>query len=256
MKTLLRAVLLSVAVSAGQVGGQGLLFDFDSATVHTPLPINQTVGGLTATFAGNFGIQEANTMGFTPIGFAGNCIYPNSIFASDLTITFSAAMTDFSILYAPQELGCDTSARMRVTAWLNGAMVGTAVTNASAPGTWPTETLAIHVDGGFNSAVVHYDQAPACTDRGPIFMADNMVVTPAPTPVVLENPVKTAPGVFGFTFTNQPGLSFRVFGTTNTALSFGSWDFLGSASESAAGQFQFTDTAATNAQKFYRVVSP
>ncbi len=55
---------------------------------------------------------------------------------ADLIVDFSTPLTDFSILYAPEEYACDSSATMRVTAYLNGALVGTATTNAQA-GTWP-----------------------------------------------------------------------------------------------------------------------
>lgn len=158
------------------------VFDFDSAPIHAPLPIDQTVGAITAHFSATgegFSIQPANEMGFTPIGFGGLCIYPSGINASDLLIGFNVALSDFSILYAPQELGCDDSAIMRVTAYLGGVLVGTATTTASPPGTWPTGTLSFGSPLGFDQVVVHYDQPPLCTDHGPIFMADNMTVTQA-----------------------------------------------------------------------------
>jgi hypothetical protein len=51
--------------------------------------MNLTENGITAHFSatGNgFSIQEANTMGFTPAGFSGYVIYPNSIYLADLLI--------------------------------------------------------------------------------------------------------------------------------------------------------------------------
>ena len=53
---------------------------------------------------------------------------------------------------------------MRVTAYLNGALVGTATTNAQA-GTWPSETLRFSSAQTFNQVVVHYD-APTGDRRG------------------------------------------------------------------------------------------
>ena len=160
-----------------------VLFDFDNAPLHASLPIDLTVSGLTAHLSATgqgFSIQQANTMGFTPAGFGGFCVYPNSIYASDLLISFSATLTDFSIMYAPQELGCDDSARMRVTAYMGTTNVGTRTTTAPVPGTWPTGTLSISVPGGFNRVVVHYDaRPPTCQDYGTIFLADNMLVTQA-----------------------------------------------------------------------------
>ncbi|MFN8547183.1 MAG: FlgD immunoglobulin-like domain containing protein [Candidatus Eisenbacteria bacterium] len=161
-----------------------VLFDFENAPLHTPLPIDLTVEGVTAHFSGTgqgFSIQRADAMGFTPAGFSGNCIYPSSVYQADLIVDYSVLLTDFSILYAPQELGCDDSARMRVTVYKDGVFVATATTTAYPPGTWPTGTLSISAASGFNRAVVHYDQRPACGDWGPIFMADNINVTPKPT---------------------------------------------------------------------------
>lgn len=171
-----RTLVANFEVSAG-----GVLFDFDNAPLYTSLPLDVTAGGLTAQLSctgGGFSIQRANAMGFTPAGFAGNCIYPSSVFAADLLVSFDALLTDFSILYAPQELGCDDSARMRVTAFRAGVEVGADTAVAPQPGTWPTGTLFISVPGGFDSVVVHYDaRPPTCQDWGPVFMADNMLVT-------------------------------------------------------------------------------
>jgi len=186
--TILATVLLTLLMPVN-AGAQ--LFDFDSAPLHTSLPIDQTVGTLTAHLSATgqgFSIQYANTMGFTPAGFGGLCIYPNSVFQADLLISFSQALTEFSILYAPQELGCDDSAIMRVTASMNGVPRGTATTTAPAPGTWPTGTLSYSDLSGFNEVVIHYDRAPLCTDRGPIFMADNMNVTVSTTSVPMMGP--------------------------------------------------------------------
>jgi len=173
--------------------GSTILFDFNNAPVHTSLPIDLTVSGLTAHLSATgsgFSIQQANTMGFTPAGFSGLCIYPNSVFAADLLISFAATLTDFSIMYAPQELGCDDSARMRVTAYSHDVQVGTNTATAPVPGTWPTGTLSIGVPTGFDRVVVHYDaRPPTCQDWGPIFLADNMLVTPAcGAPAIMEHP--------------------------------------------------------------------
>jgi hypothetical protein len=169
---------------------QGVLFDFDNAPVHTSLPISQTVSGITAHFSATgqgYSIQAANTMGFTPQGFAGNCIYPNSINLSDLLIRFDQTLTDFSIMYSVQELACDTSATMRVTAYMNGGFVGTNTKVASHPGTWPVDTLRCSFTQGFDSVVVHYDShPPTCQDYGVIYLADNMRVTPFNVTAVSE----------------------------------------------------------------------
>lgn len=258
MKTKMLIVLSGLLLVRAEA--QTILFDFENATVHSGLPITLTAGGVTANFSATgqgFSIQPANSMGFTPVGFSGNCIYPNSIYAADLIVTFSTPLTDFSILYAPQELACDSSATLRVTAYLNGALVGTATTNAQA-GTWPTETLRFSSTQGFNSVVVHYDKPPVTGgDYGVIFMADNMMVTPAPPPIVLANAVRQVNGAFQFSFTNTPGASCTVLASTDPALPTANWSVLGVATEISPGQYQFTDLQATNnPQCFYRVRSP
>lgn len=161
-----------------------VFFDFDNAPVHTSLPVDVVSAGLTAHLSATgqgFSIQPANTLGFTPQGFGGLCIYPNSVFAADLVVAFDQPVTDFSIMYSPQELGCDDSATMRATAYQGNVFVATATATAPAPGTWPTGTLMVASPQGFDRVVVHYDsRPPTCQDWGPIFLADNMIVTPAP----------------------------------------------------------------------------
>jgi hypothetical protein len=103
-----------------------VVFDFDNAPLHSSLPLSLTVDGLTANFSATgqgFSIQQANVLGFTPAGFSGYVIYPNSIFPSDLTVTFSQPLNDFSIMYAPEQYASDRSAIMRITALLNGVFV-------------------------------------------------------------------------------------------------------------------------------------
>jgi hypothetical protein len=140
MKMRILIMLAGWTALVSEALGQSILFDFENATLHAPLPISITVSGLTAQFSATgqgFSIQQADTMGFTPAGFSGYCLYPSSVYLSDLLVTFSQALNDFSILYAPQELACDSSARMRVTAYLDSSVIGTSTTTADPPGTWP-----------------------------------------------------------------------------------------------------------------------
>lgn len=258
MKT--QTLVILTGLLALPAEAQSVLFDFENAPLHVSLPINLTVSGITARFSATgqgFSIQAANTLGFTPTGFSGNCIYPNSVYAADLQVSFSTTLTDFSILYAPEEYACDSSATMRVMAYLNGALVGTATTNAQA-GTWPSETLRFSSSEGFNSVVVHYDTPPVTGgDWGPIFMADNVQVTPAPLPVLLSQAVILPDGAFQFAFTNTPGVVHTVLTSTNLALPIAQWIALGTATEILPGQYQFTDPGATDgSSRFYCVRSP
>jgi len=249
------AILLHFKAQAGSV-----LFDFDNAPLHSPLPVTLTAGGITAEFLATgqgYSIQQANTMGFTPPGFSGYCIYPSSVFAADLIINFSIPITDFSILYSPNELGCDDSATMRVSAYMGTTLIGTSITNCSQPGTWPSEYLRFQSIQPFTNVLVHYDhRPPTCQDYGVVFMADNMTVTPAPIPVTITNAQVLPSGAFHFSFANSPAGSFEVLSTSDPTQPLLSWTTLGAVTEISPGQYQFTDLeAATATKKFYRVRS-
>ena len=258
MKT--KTLVLLATLLVARAGAQSVLFDFDNAPIYTPLPISLTVGGITAQFSATgqgFSVQQANVLGFTPAGFSGLCLYPSSVYGADLLVSFSTALTNFSILYSPEEYACDSSATMRVTAYSDGAFVGSATTNAQ-PGTWPTETLQISAAQGFNSVVVHYDAAPITGgDYGPVFLADNMAVVPAPPPIVLANAQRLAGGAFQFAFTAAPNTPFTVLAFTNPATSLAGCSLLTGVLEISSGHYQFTDLQATNfPQRLYRVRSP
>lgn len=191
---------------------QSVLFNFDNAPAYTPLPITLTQSGITAHFTTTgqgYSIQNANVLGFTPKGFAGNCIYPGSIYLTDLYINFDQMVTYFSILYACQELACDDAATMRVTAYMKGSYVGTNTKTAAHPGTWPSDSLTCGFPQGFDSVVVHYDKKPpTCQDYGVIFMADNMRVTPLPcTPPTAQQAAISAGGPATFCKGNSVMLS-------------------------------------------------
>ena len=185
-------IFLNVLTQLSPASAQLVLFDFDNAPLYTSLPIDQTVGGITAHLSATgqgYSIQEANVLGFTPPGFAGRILNPNSIYLSDLLISYDHVLTDFSIMYACQELGCDDAATMRVNAYMNGNFVGTNTKVASFPGTWPVDTLKCSFPQGFDSVVVHYNnRPPTCQDYGVIYLADNMRVTPQyPTSILNPN---------------------------------------------------------------------
>src|SRR5512133_322465 len=258
MKTLVFIIYLLALLNPATA--QPILFDFENAQPGSSLPLSLSSSGLTAQFSATgqgYSIQRADTMGFTPAGFSGLCLYPNSINASDLMISFSARLVTVSVLYSPQELGCDTSARMRLSAFFDGVYVGTSNTNASQPGTWPSETLAITPTQPFNQIVVHYDQRPACADFGTIFLADNVQATLAPPPIILTDISRPPEAGIRFGFTNSPGASFTVFAATDISLPLANWASLGSPAEVSPGQFSFSDPPSVSAgRRFYIVRSP
>lgn len=66
----------------------------------------------------------------------------------------------------------------------------------------------------------------------------------------------TSSGKFQLRFVNSPGVTFTVLSATNLTTKLTNWTVLGTATESPAGQFTFTDNSATNRYKFYSVHSP
>lgn len=84
------------------------------------------------------------------------------------------------------------------------------------------------------------------------------VLLPPPiTPPQLSSVVMLTSGGFQFSFTNAAAANFTVLCTTNVALPLSNWTSLGPATETAPGQYQFTDPAsASNAARYYRVRSP
>ncbi len=100
----------------------------------------------------------------------------------------------------------------------------------------------------------------AIAARGRIYVAnDNKVYafTVPVAPIILTNLALLPGGTFQFGFTNVPGMSFTAYGITNLALAFTHWTRLGSVTETASGQFQFTDSSGpADQERFYRVSSP
>jgi N-acetylneuraminic acid mutarotase len=73
----------------------------------------------------------------------------------------------------------------------------------------------------------------------------------------LHNPTQLPGGAFQFTFTNLPDAGFLVYGTTNLSVPFSNWTVITGLTEISPGQYQFTDSKATNKTRyFYRVRSP
>lgn len=220
-------ILLFIIVPVSNVTGQSILFDFDSAPVYSPLPINQTVSGVTAYFTASgqgYSIQNTSTATVVPVGFTGGFIFPSSIYLSDLYIKYNQSITDFSIMYSTQELACDDAATMRVTAYMNGNLIGTNTQMTAHPGTWPVDTLSCSFPIGFDSVVVHYaSPPPTCADYGVIFMVDNMRITPLNVSIsepalILEGLTVTNPisqiGTISFTLAQSQKINIALHDLT------------------------------------------
>jgi hypothetical protein len=123
---------------------------------------------------------------------------------------------------------------------------------------------SIFTGGGSNELMANTHRfSTAMVARGRIYVGtDNKIYAfNAPgqtvTSISLTNSTILPGGTFQCSFTNVPGALFNVFATTNLAEVFTNWTWLGEAAEISSGQFQFTDTPATNGpERFYCVVSP
>jgi hypothetical protein len=70
------------------------------------------------------------------------------------------------------------------------------------------------------------------------------------------NAARQANGHVTINFTNVTGLGFFILATTNPTLPSATWSNLGAPTETAIGQYQFTDTTAGKSARYYRVILP
>ena len=76
-------------------------------------------------------------------------------------------------------------------------------------------------------------------------------------PPTLASPKTLANTPLQLAFTSRYGSVFSVIATRNVAAPLSAWPVIGVATEASPGQFQFTDSQATNlTQRFYRLRSP
>lgn len=183
MKTTYGLIAAMVVLSCGWARAATVLFDFNNGPQYSSLPLDLTVDGVTAHFSATgqgFSIQNtAQVIGVLPAGFSSLGLVPNSVYLADLLVSFpQTTLTDFSIMFAPQDLDTDTSATLKLTASMNNVFVGMSTAVSDYQGIWPSGTLRFSSPQGFNNVVVHYFKPPTGGDYGVIFAADNMNVTP------------------------------------------------------------------------------
>jgi len=114
---------------------------------------------------------------------------------------------------------------------------------------------------GCNNGVVGFAVAENYTTNRTAhisLLGKNIAVTqPATTPLVLSDCRTFKNGILQFGFSNNLGLSFTVWSSTNMLLPFTNWTLLGTATNNGFGQYGFNDLTVTNSgQRFYRVSSP
>ena len=84
------------------------------------------------------------------------------------------------------------------------------------------------------------------------------VQQPNPNNPPVLNPLVGLPdGAWTLTFTNDPTIDFSVYAATNVAAASSQWIRLGATTQLSPGEYQYTDSSATNyPQRYYKVVWP
>ncbi|HOX56872.1 MAG TPA: cell wall anchor protein [Candidatus Paceibacterota bacterium] len=84
-----------------------------------------------------------------------------------------------------------------------------------------------------------------------------LVAAPPASPIILTGTQTLTNRSFRFCFTNTPGAFFGVVTATDPGAPLNDWASVTGLTEVTSGQFQFTDSGATNGgRRFYRVRSP
>ncbi len=122
-----------------------------------------------------------------------------------------------------------------------------------------TNSVAVtNLISGLLPATTYHFQALVTNSVGGTNTSDFTVSTTSITTPMINSSLINSNGNFQCTFTNTPGASFEMLGTTNPALPRTSWQVLGPVTEILAGQYQFIDAQAPTNEplEFYMIRSP
>ena len=109
---------------------------------------------------------------------------------------------------------------------------------------------------GLLAGTLYHYQAVATNSLGVTNSPDATLLTGIVTPPLFSVVGGSGAQTLQFAFTNSPGASFTVLTTTNLSQARTNWTPLGSALESAPGQFQFVDGRTNSAARYYQIRSP
>ena len=131
------------------------------------------------------------------------------------------------------------------------------------PSGFTTNNTTTNLDGVLPFGEVFFRSAVFDSVRGYAYLGQDsrpnqiVKVKLAKDTPVITSAAKLPGGAFQFGFTFTPGMACIALAATNVAVALTDWSVLGGLTEVAAGQFQFTDSQATNSsQRFYRFRSP
>lgn len=161
----------------------------------------------------------------------------------------------------------------------SGVLAGSVNPNGSATSYWfkygltasygsvtPTNLLAsgagatavTNLISGLNQGTTYHYQIIASSAAGTVTGADKTFATLKVTPPILAGLGGPGSAVFQLSFTNATGASFSVLATNNLLAPRTNWPVVGHTLENpiGSGNYQYTNTAATNAQLFYLLRQP
>lgn len=168
--------ILTTIMMAGAAANAGAIFNFDTDALGTTTAFTDTNNGVSATFAsaadpGGFVIYPSifDTLTGNVLGDPG----PAGVDGLALNIDFNQPLAGIQLDFATSDLG--TPSPLTLTAYENGALVGSDTQFGQVPGGFLFPEGAISFHGGvFNQIVISSTAAD--------FAVDNINVTSAPEP--------------------------------------------------------------------------
>jgi hypothetical protein len=190
---------------------------------------------ITAIYGGDTNLAPANATLIQKVHASGTTMTLTSAISSTTNVTFSAAVTSSSsITNVPTGM---------VSFWDGAKFLAQVPLNSGG-------MAAVTVT---NFAITHHSiSANYASDT--LFASSSANLSASP--LTIFNPTILPNGHFQFTFTNSPAVSFSVLGSSDVTEPRNSWMVLGSATETAAGEYQFTDDTIVSGSRFYLVRSP
>jgi hypothetical protein len=249
------AVILALLLPAPATQAQTVTFDFDTSpsppSVYSSLPVNQTVGGVTANFTGDFSFQTDGTTFLHLSQFSGKYLDPKSLSTRALDIQFDQQLIGISVTYATIDYqdNREIPSDIKLTAYEVGTvtnLVGTAITHAAYAGdTYPMGTLSFSSGHLFNRVEI---LVPYQASSLMLFMADNITVTLVPSLTLSMTATNTA-------VVSWPAPSTDFVLQDNSACRTSNWANVTNDVNTANGQKQVVIQAPTG-NRFYRLAHP
>ncbi|HTY87377.1 MAG TPA: immunoglobulin domain-containing protein [Candidatus Acidoferrum sp.] len=246
--------------------------NFNNINGYTTETLNRALGLLTSTKSGMvaYGVALINNSGRTlnqiNLRFTGE-LWRNNPLAQPLTVGYLIDPGGTSSSFPTNDVINGTLSPINDLTVSFPTSLTTEVLNGTLPANQTNLAVSAFsiADWAPGSTLWLVWQAQTTAGGAQDVAIDNVSLSATPTPVAVTQPVLNGPAYANggagagltFHFTNSPGADwqFTIWGTTNLAPA--SWQYLGHPTEGPAGQYQFTDSQATNKpRQFYKVTSP